>query len=166
METDHAQDTLDDTMQIDVKESLSDSESKPAVRRKGRGFQNRDEIHRDGILSDAKFETATSDERSTERAQRSVEGWIVLVTGVHEEATEEEVSERFADYGAIENLHLNLDRRTGYVKGYALIEYETYKEARAAIDEENGKEMLGEVIHCDFAFVRPGKEDNERRGRR
>eukprot|EP00250_Pteridium_aquilinum_P015748 c22741_g1_i1 orf=191-817(+) len=117
---------------------------------KGRGFRDRADVERSNRFAGKEFESLFSD--GGPGPQRSIEGWIILVTGVHEEAQEDDLHELFGEFGEIKNLHLNLDRRTGFVKGYALIEYEKKQEAQAAINQMNGANLLTQTVMVDWAF--------------
>ncbi|OXA45559.1 RNA-binding protein 8A [Folsomia candida] len=137
-----------------------------APKKKGRGFamENPRPEGVDEVYERIDFAGRAVDEYVDMSAQRSIEGWILMVTGIHEEAHEDDVHGRFAEYGEIKSLHLNLDRRSGFLKGYALIEFEHFKDASAAKNGLDGGDMLGNTIHVDWAFMK--KPLNANRSRR
>ena len=53
------------------------------------------------------------------------------------------------------NASLPLDRRNGFARGYALVEYELEEEAESAISALNGSDFRGKKLDCDWAFVTP-----------
>mmetsp|Transcript_9435 Transcript_9435/g.34635 ORF Transcript_9435/g.34635 Transcript_9435/m.34635 type:complete len:160 (-) Transcript_9435:220-699(-) len=141
-----AEDELLDEEAMDAEEGAPVSTD--GKKKKGRGFR---EARSDGGRPNpGAFEAL--DASGGPGPLKSVEGWIIIVTNMHEEAGEDDVHEAFSDYGEIKNVHLNLDRRTGFVKGYALIEYESKKEAQDAIDAMNGQEILTQKVSVGWAF--------------
>lgn len=126
------------------------SRLKSAVtKRKGRGFSSA----ATGLPSVPHFDTLH--EESSGRVMRSVEGWVLLVRGLHEECTEDDLLDRCREYGQVKDVKMNLDHRTGYVKGYALVEFETYQEAKEAVEALKGADFMGCPLEVDFAFVKP-----------
>jgi len=90
---------------------------------------------------------------------KSVEGWIIFIRNVHEEATEEDLISKFSEFGPIKNLQMPLDRRTGFVKGYALVEYEERPQAEKAINAMDGAKFVEKTVSVEWAFsVEKGKK--------
>ncbi len=77
---------------------------------------------------------------------------MLFISNVHEEATEEDIHEMFSEVGDVKHTYLNLDRRTGYVKGYAMVEYATKAEAQEAIKAFNNAELLTQQIGVTWCF--------------
>lgn len=132
---------------------------------KGRGFKSAAADDDRYAGKAGQFEALDEPEENT-NAQKSIEGWIVFVSGIHPEAQEDDIHDLFADCGDIKQLNLNLDRRTGYVKGYALIEYEKFHEAQKAIDELDNTNLHEQPIQVDWAFKRPNNAAASNRGNR
>eukprot|EP00440_Ansanella_granifera_P069809 gb/GFBE01075737.1/.p1 GENE.gb/GFBE01075737.1/~~gb/GFBE01075737.1/.p1 ORF type:complete len:145 (+),score=47.74 gb/GFBE01075737.1/:1-435(+) len=144
-------------MDVDYDEDAP--QEKPTGRKvKGRGAEEDDRY----AGKAGKFESLEQDDEEGGPA-RSIEGWVVIVSGVHEEAQEDDVFEAFAEFGDIKNLHLNLDRRTGFVKGYAFIEYESKAEADSAIKGMDGQALLDSKLAVQWAFSKPGAGRRKRR---
>ncbi len=85
---------------------------------------------------------------------RSVEGYIIFVSNIHPEASEDHIYDLFTEYGSIKNVHINMDRNSGFLKGYALLEFEHLKVAEAVVENVNGKLFYGKNLKVSYAFKR------------
>lgn len=95
---------------------------------------------------------------------RSVDGWVLFVTGLHEEAREDDIEDKFSEVGRVTHVRMNFDRRTGRGKGYAFVEYGTQSQAQDAINKLHGIQFHGKTIAVHWAFVRPTGQHSGRHG--
>ena len=148
-----------------MEEKVEGGKHKP-TKRKGRGFDSKGDEGEDRYEGRGGIYDRLGGGDSDTGPQRSIEGWIIFVTNVHQEATEDDLVDKFSDFGDVKNIHLNLDRATGFVKGYALIEYEKFEEAKSAVKQMNGKELLGQTVVVDFSFSKKPNSSGVGGGRR
>ena len=87
---------------------------------------------------------------------KSVEGYVLFVSGIHEEAQEDQIDDLFGEYGDVKNIQISYNRN---INGYAMIEYSELSEAKDAIKNLNGTEFLGKKIKVDYAFKEKPKDN-------
>jgi RNA recognition motif-containing protein len=80
----------------------------------------------------------------------------IYVGNLSFQATEEDVTEVFAEYGTVKRVSLPVDRETGRMRGFAFVEMQEEAQEDKAIEELDGAEWLGRDIRVSKA--RPRKD--------
>lgn len=78
--------------------------------------------------------------------------------------TEKDLILAFDDFGQVESAHVIKDKFTGDSKGFGFVEMPSDKEAQAAIDGMNNKDLKGRAINV--AKARPRVVNHRRGGER
>lgn len=80
----------------------------------------------------------------------------IYVSNIAFSMTEEQLREVFSQFGAVDSVKIITDRRTGRSRGYGFVEMND-TEAQGAIDELDGKEVIGRVLKVNKAHEREEK---------
>mmetsp|Transcript_7545 Transcript_7545/g.9085 ORF Transcript_7545/g.9085 Transcript_7545/m.9085 type:complete len:279 (+) Transcript_7545:194-1030(+) len=88
-----------------------------------------------------------------QRPCKTMGGYCVFVSGIHEETSKDELEDRFFDYGTVNKLVLPRHRQTGKLRGYAVVVFEHAADAKEAIDEVNNTELMGETVKVGWLFI-------------
>tara|TARA_Y100000588_G_scaffold1046_1_gene1436 strand:+ start:6553 stop:6828 length:276 start_codon:yes stop_codon:yes gene_type:complete len=88
----------------------------------------------------------------------------IYVGNLSYQATEQELRDTFEAHGEVEETYIVRDRDTGRSRGFAFVEMPTDDEAKAAIEDLNGKEVGGRTLTVNEA--RPRQERSPGSGSR
>ncbi|MCH2507570.1 MAG: RNA-binding protein [Dehalococcoidia bacterium] len=88
----------------------------------------------------------------------------IYVGNLSYQATEQELRDTFEPHGEVEETYIVRDRDTGRSRGFAFVEMPTDDEAKAAIEDLNGKEVGGRTLTVNEA--RPRQERSPGSGSR
>ena len=86
----------------------------------------------------------------------------IYIGNLSYDATEENIKELFEPFGSVVKVSLITDRDTGRSKGFGFVEMGSKNEGENAINELNGKDLLGRALNVNEA--RPREESSGGRG--
>src|SRR6185295_8515497 len=78
----------------------------------------------------------------------------IYVSNIAYNATDEMLRDAFAVYGAVQSSRVIKDRATGRSRGFGFVEMANEEEAKVALENVNGVEMLGRRINAREARAR------------
>ncbi|WP_404788271.1 RNA recognition motif domain-containing protein [Altericista sp. CCNU0014] len=81
----------------------------------------------------------------------------VYVGNLSYDATQDDLTQAFAEYGTVKSVQLPKDRETGRFRGFAFVEMGTDAEESAAIEALDGAEWMGRNLKVNKAKPREEK---------
>jgi RNA recognition motif-containing protein len=90
----------------------------------------------------------------------------IYVGNLSYQATEDDVSSVFADYGTVKRVVLPTDRETGRMRGFAFVEMTEDAQEDAAITELDGAEWMGRQLRVNKARPREDTRSDRSGGER
>lgn len=94
----------------------------------------------------------------------------IYVGNLSFQVTEEDITEVFAEYGAVKRVQVPTDRETGRMRGFAFVDMSSDAEEDAAIEALDGAEWMGRALKVNKAKPRedrrPGGGGNRGQSRR
>ncbi|MEB3210774.1 MAG: RNA-binding protein [Leptolyngbyaceae bacterium] len=88
----------------------------------------------------------------------------IYVGNLSYDATDEDLTQVFAEYGTVKRVQIPTDRETGRMRGFAFVEMETDEEEAAAIEALDGAEWMGRDIKVNKAKPRTSRDSSSRGG--
>lgn len=90
----------------------------------------------------------------------------IYVGNLSYQATEEDVSTIFAEYGTVKRVQLPTDRETGRMRGFGFVEMSSEAEELAAIEALDGAEWMGRDLRVNKARPRENRSGSGNWGNR
>ncbi len=82
----------------------------------------------------------------------------VYVGNLSYDATQDDLSQVFQEYGTVKNVKVPTDRETGRPRGFAFVEMESEAEEEAAIEALDGAEWMGRDLKVNKARPRQDRK--------
>jgi len=81
----------------------------------------------------------------------------IYVGNLSRDVSDNELRELFEEFGQVESVHVMKDRFTGEPRGFGFVEMPSKEEGNAAIENLNGKALMGNKIKVSEANPRPDR---------
>jgi len=89
----------------------------------------------------------------------------IYVGNLSFDASEEDLQKLFSGFGQVSSVTIVRDKYSGQPRGFGFLEMPEGSEAQAAIENLNGKELLGRSINVSEARPRTDRGPGGRKGR-
>jgi len=89
----------------------------------------------------------------------------IYVGNLSNQTTEDDLRQAFEAFGQVESVNIIKDRFSGESRGFGFVEIASKQEAQKAIEEMNGKDLMGRAVNVNEARPKTDRRDSRGGGR-